>query len=161
MSRSRNRWPVMLALPLRIYLGGVFLYAAWFKIARPYDFALSVATYQILPQTLVNLVALVLPWLELCLGLALILGFWIRPGGALASGLLVVFLAAVVAALARGLHLSCGCFASQEAASEISPATLLRDGGWLLGLLFVTFFDDGRYGLDRLARRTGRGGIVP
>jgi len=142
-----------LALPVRLYLGIVFLVACVYKIAEPGEFALSIATYDILPLQLVALMAVVLPWIELVCGLTLILGFWTRASALAIAGMMVMFMVALGLALARDLQLSCGCFASAEAGEEINAGTMLRDGLWLAGALFVTFADDGRWGLDGLIRR--------
>ena len=63
-----------LGLAARVYLGGVFLFACWHKILEPGSFALDIATYQILPLGLVNLMAITLPWVELAAGVMLIVG---------------------------------------------------------------------------------------
>jgi putative oxidoreductase len=139
-----------IGLLCRLYLGGLFVYAAWHKILDPAAFALDVATYQIVPLSLVNLAAIALPWLELVSGVMLSLGIRTRAAALLISGMMVVFTAALGVALARGLDLSCGCFASQSSADPISRWTLLRDAAWL-GLSFlVLLFDRRPLGLDRL-----------
>ncbi len=153
MSPQVRRALGLLAVPVRLYLGGLLVFAALYKIARPYDFALAVATYQILPLSLVNLFAILVPWVEIGLGAALVLGLWARAASAAAGGLLAVFVAAIASAMLRGLHLSCGCFASQEAAGEIGVATLLRDLAWIALCSYVWLAHDGRYGLDRFLSR--------
>jgi hypothetical protein len=69
--------------------------------------------------------------------------------------MMVVFLAALVIALARGLDMSCGCFAAQGAEEDpISRVTILRDLVWLGLALLVLAFDRGVLGLDgRVGRR--------
>ncbi|MBU0553901.1 DoxX family protein [Myxococcota bacterium] len=143
-----------LALPARVYLGGVFLYACWFKIIDPSAFALSVATYQILPLGLINLTALLLPWLELVVGALLILGLWTRANALLCAAMLIVFIIAITSALYFDLRLSCGCFASGEAAHEISLETIWRDLGWLALALLLVWRGAGRLGLDHLIQRS-------
>jgi len=74
--------------------------------------------------------------------------------------MMVMFIAALAVALAQGLDMSCGCFASQGAQSEdpISTATVLRDVSWLLLSLYVLLFDTRPLGIDRLlARRRALG----
>jgi uncharacterized membrane protein YphA (DoxX/SURF4 family) len=140
-----------LGLLLRLYLGGVFLLASLHKIAHPGTFALDVATYQFLPLAVVNLFALIVPWIELLVGVQLLVGFRAR-GAALVSALLMIaFMIALGSALARGLDLSCGCFASQATARHdpISYRTLLRDAAWLLIAAYVAGFDVRPLGLDR------------
>lgn len=145
-------WPghSWLALPARWYLGAVFVVACLHKIAHPGSFALDIATYDIIPLQLVNLMAITLPWIELFAGLMLIVGFRTRGAALAIGGMLVVFIAAIVIALDRGLDMSCGCFASQSAAADdpISYLTVLRDCGWLLISLYILFFDRRPIGLD-------------
>lgn len=141
-------------LAARLYLGGVFLLACWHKVLDPGAFALDVATYQILPLSLVNLVAVTLPWVELGAGVMLVVGLRPRAGALLCAAMMAVFLAALVAALARGLDLSCGCFASQTAEEDpISSVTVLRDLVWLGLALAILFLDRRPLGLDGWAAR--------
>ncbi len=136
-------------LAARLYLGGVFLLACWHKVLDPGAFALDVATYQVLPLSLVNLVAVTLPWVELGAGVMLVVGLRPRAGALLCAAMMAVFLAALVAALARGLDMSCGCFASQAAEEDpISTLTVLRDLVWLGLALAIVFLDRRPLGLD-------------
>jgi hypothetical protein len=113
-------------------MAGIFIYASIDKIVHPAAFARGVYNYQLLPDGLINLTALVLPWLELFLGICLLAGIWL-PGAVLAVNvLLIVFLAALLANLARGLDVDCGCF-STGSDGPAMPAGwyLLRDVGFL------------------------------
>lgn len=141
-----HRWIGLLA---RVYLALVFLAACWHKIRHPDAFAVDVATYQILPLALVNLVAITLPWIELGAGVMLLVGFRARAGALMVTGMMLVFLAALIVALAKGLDMSCGCFASQGAAEDpISYRTVLRDLGWLALAVYVLLLDRQPLGLD-------------
>jgi uncharacterized membrane protein YphA (DoxX/SURF4 family) len=141
-------------VPARWYLGVLFTGACLHKIAEPASFALDIATYDILPLVAVNLVAIVLPWIELFVGTMLIAGWRIRSASLLVAAMILVFLAALCIALARGLDMSCGCFASQGAEEDpISRLTVLRDVAWLGLALFVLAFDRGQAGLDRWFER--------
>ncbi len=142
-----------LALPVRIYLGIVFIAACWYKIADPGEFALSIATYDILPLKLVNLMAVLLPWIELVVGVTLIIGFWTRASALAVAGMMLLFIGALGLALARDLHMSCGCFASAEAGNEINAGTMVRDLLWLAGAIFVMIVDDGRWGVEGFFHR--------
>jgi putative oxidoreductase len=140
-----------IALPLRLYIGAVFLVACWHKILHPESFAMDVATYQILPLGLVNIMAIVLPWIELACGILIIIGWRTRAAALLVAGMMAVFLAAITIALARGLEMSCGCFASQSMVEDpISWRTVLRDLGWLAIPLYVLVFDRNPVGVDGL-----------
>lgn len=147
-----------LALAARLYLAAIFLWACVHKIADPRAFALDVATYQILPLWSVNAVALWLPWVELAAAVSLALGLRPRAGAWLVTLMMGVFLAAIGSALARGLDLSCGCFASQGAAEDpISWRTVARDLAWLALALYVLAFDAHPLGIDRwLSNRKAR-----
>lgn len=152
MSRVLDwRGHTFLALAARLYLGTIFLLACWHKILDPGAFAIDIATYQILPLALVNPMAIVLPWTELGAGLMLLVGFRTRAAALLIAGMMAMFLVAISIALANGLDMSCGCFASQGAAEDpISWRTIVRDGTWLLLALYVLFLDRRPFGVDRL-----------
>ena len=121
-----------LCLAARGYLAWVFLSAAWGKIASPYDFAVTIATYDMTPLWAVNAMALVLPWFEALVGVGLLLGVAVRVQALGMAGMLVMFCYAIGSAVLRGVQMSgCGCFASQEAVETLSWGYLWRDLGWL------------------------------
>jgi len=96
---------------LRWLLGALMLWAAVSKLAQPQDFLTSINAYDLpLPRSLLQLVAVVLPWLELLCGLLLIANVWSETALATMIGLLAVFVLATGQAWARGLDISCGCF---------------------------------------------------
>ncbi len=148
------RGHAIFALAAHLYLAAIFLLACWHKILEPAAFALDIATYQILPLGLVNPLAIVLPWVELAAGLMLLLGFRTRAAALLLAGMMVMFTVAISIAVAKGLDMSCGCFASQGSAEDpISWHTILRDLSWLLLAVYVLIFDRRPLGLDRLLGR--------
>jgi uncharacterized membrane protein YphA (DoxX/SURF4 family) len=145
-------WPYHphLALPIRLYLAAIFFAACLHKLLDPGSFALDIATYQILPLSLVNLMAIVLPWIELCTGVMMLVGYRTRAAALLISGMMFMFTVAISIALAKGLDMSCGCFASQGATDDpISWRTILRDVTWLTLALYVLIFDHTPFGVDR------------
>ena len=73
-------WRRAITLALRLVLGGIFIYASLDKIVHPRAFAEIIYNYQILPGSLINLSAVILPWLELFLGLLLISGRFMVGG---------------------------------------------------------------------------------
>lgn len=148
------RGHALLALVARIYLAVVFLVACQHKLVDPSAFALDIATYQIVPLATVNLMAIVLPWVELVAASMLLVGFRTRAAALLVAAMMAVFTTAIAIALGRGLQMSCGCFASQGAAEDpISWLTILRDLGWLALALYVLFVDRNPIGIDRLLGR--------
>ncbi len=145
------RGHVVLALAARVYLGTIFLLACWHKLAEPGSFALDIATYQILPLALINPMAIILPWVELFAGTMVLVGFRTRAAALLIAGMMAMFLVAISLALAKGLEMSCGCFASQGAVEDpISWRTIVRDSAWLLLALYVLLLDRRPLGLDRV-----------
>ncbi len=128
----------------RLALGGIFIYASLDKIAHPREFALIIANYAILPDWLVTLPALVLPWLELVAGLCLVAGLWTRSSALLLSLLLLLFMAALGFNALRGIDLSCGCFSTSAADKEKAWILVLRDLLILIPGLLIVFFHRGK-----------------
>jgi uncharacterized membrane protein YphA (DoxX/SURF4 family) len=149
----------VLGLAARCWLAWVFLEAAWPKLQHPATFALSIATYQILPLSLVNLMALVLPWLELLAAVGLLLGLLTRASALCVIGMCLLFIGAIVIAIDKQIVMtSCGCFApgAESTLQTLTYAYVWRDLGYLGAAAYVALFDDGRLGLTGLWRRLRR-----
>lgn len=143
MNNIRIKHLVLLA---RLVIGGLFIYASIYKVLNPADFAVSVRNYTILPVEWTNFVAITLPWVELGSGLFLVMGVFTRPSALLTTGMMAVFLAALVYAYYTGLDIDCGCFSSSSQSSgKIGPLHLIRDTALFLTSAFVLFFDTGDY----------------
>ncbi len=123
---------------LRLLLGAVFLFASYDKILHPAAFAEAVYNYQILPDGAVNLAALTLPWMELLLGLCLVAGFWLPGATFLSTGLLAVFIGALVFNQIRGLDIHCGCFSTETTEGPADVWTVIRDIGFLIASIYLT-----------------------
>jgi rhodanese-related sulfurtransferase/uncharacterized membrane protein YphA (DoxX/SURF4 family) len=138
---SGRPWMGTLFLLARLFLGGVFVYASYDKILHPVPFAEIVYNYQILPDLLVNLAALFLPWIELLVGLSLILGIGLPGAVLICNLLLVVFFSTLIFNMARGLDIDCGCFTTSAGPSSGGHMTwyLLRDGLFLFVGLFLFY----------------------
>ena len=124
----------------RVILGIVFLYAGFDKVLHPAAFADVIINYRMLPDVLANLTAIVLPWLEFFLGLALLLGVWLPGAVFLCNLLLVIFLGALVFNLARGLGVYCGCFDTTIRDDSHAPMTwyVIRDGLFLVPAFYLS-----------------------
>lgn len=124
---------------VQIALGAVFVVAALPKITDPPAFAHMIYNYRLVPGALVNGLALVMPWIELVVGILLILGAWRREAALVAALLLIVFLGAIGWNLARGHAIDCGCFDVRSAGK--TPEQLLADMKWVMlrdvGLLLL------------------------
>ncbi|HNY32144.1 MAG TPA: MauE/DoxX family redox-associated membrane protein [Fibrobacteria bacterium] len=112
----------------RVGIGGMFVFASWFKIQNPQAFALLVAQYQMLPQWSINLFALFTPQLELWAGLALVLTKWTREMSIVLSAMFIAFIVALAQAVWRDLGITCGCFEMEGALSKKDAwISLVRD----------------------------------
>ena len=141
------------ALIGRIVLGAVFLYASVSKILHPEQFAQALMNYRILPLVSVNLVAVILPWVELVVGVLLLVGLFTRASSVVAALLLALFLGAVGSALVRGLDISCGCFPS-NGMGTINLLYLARDLVLLALALHVFSRDRQLFSLGRFLNRS-------
>jgi uncharacterized membrane protein YphA (DoxX/SURF4 family) len=127
-----------LTVRVQIALGIIFVVAAWPKIIDPPSFAHMIYNYRILPGALINISALVMPWVELLAGLCLILAVWTRPARWLITAMLVVFMIAITINLVRGNAIDCGCFDVSAAGLTYDEKmrdmwlVLIRDAGMLL-----------------------------
>ena len=128
----------------RLILGAVFIYAAILKIGSPQDFADSIAAYQILPFSVINLLALGLPLFELVCGLSVLTGLFIRIGSLGIFALLVIFTGALTIAQLRGLSIDCGCFGAHSWLDTNPWMALIRDGALLalIGFVYKTVLAD-------------------
>jgi uncharacterized membrane protein YphA (DoxX/SURF4 family) len=126
-----------LALALRLVLGAVFVYAAYTKLRQSWLlFALSIDSYQLLPQWAVLTLARALPWMELTLGVLLVAGAWLRYTSIAAGAILALFFTVMVYQYAIGAGIDCGCFGVGEA---LSWKTLARDGVLLTGAIALVW----------------------
>ena len=132
----RHPW---LNVRVQIALGALFLAAAIPKILDPPNFAHMIYNYRLLPGQLVNPFALILPWVELLCGLALIAGVWKRTASWIVGVLLLIFIAGVGINLARNNAIDCGCFSQTSVPKTHNQ--LMVDMKWVIwrdvGMLFL------------------------
>ena len=95
---------------LDLIVGGVFIYAGVLKVLDPAQFGIDIDNYKALPWFISVRLAFFLPWLEILCGVALIFRFLYRGGLSILTALTLVFIGATIAAKARGLDITCGCF---------------------------------------------------
>jgi putative oxidoreductase len=95
---------------LRILLAALFVLAGGLKILDPAAFAVEINRYQLIPWWSCAILALFLPWLEICVGIGLLTPWVSRGALAWVAALLIVFSVALLSAMLRGLNIDCGCF---------------------------------------------------
>ena len=103
---ARTPWRLI----VKVISGGIFIYAGAIKVMDPIGFARDVDNYHILPWAVSVRLAFYLPWLEAFCGVAVLCGLFYRGGLLVLSALVFIFIGATIAAKARGLDITCGCF---------------------------------------------------
>jgi len=89
-------WPLLAA---RLAVGATLILYSFAKLVQPFDFLKELNNYRVLPAQppqVLNLTALLMPWAELVLGTALLLGLLVRGAAGLVVLMLTVFTAAIV-----------------------------------------------------------------
>lgn len=125
----------MIGTVARLGLAAVWLVSGVLKAIDPDATYVAVRAYDVLPKAGVAVVATALPWLEIVLGLLLLAGVAVRTVAVASAMLLLVFVAGVTQAWARGLSIDCGCFGGGGAVEPGQTAygrELLRDAAFLL-----------------------------
>jgi uncharacterized membrane protein YphA (DoxX/SURF4 family) len=136
-SAARSKAAVIFMIASRLVLGAIFVYAAYVKLKAPWQlFAMSIDSYQVLPLGMAEMAAHVIPWLELALGLLLIVGIGLRISGTITALILGTFFALMLRAYFKGMQIDCGCFGPGE---TISWKTLLRDGSMVADAVAMTW----------------------
>ena len=128
-------WTPWISTVARLGLAVVWAWAARAKILDPNGAVLSVRAYRLLPEALVHPVAWGLPFLELAVAVLLAAGVATRLAAATSTGMLLVFIAGIASAWARGLQIDCGCFSTGGPAAVGAAqylGELLRDTGLAL-----------------------------
>ncbi len=140
-----------IGLVARLALGGVLFVAGAIKIPYPYKAAAAMRAYELLPNSLASFFGYILPWFEVGLGLLLILGVASRLSGLIGALLMILFIAAISSAWARGLTIDCGCFGGggQVAAGETKYLQeIIRDIGLAIAGFYLYFQPYSRFALD-------------
>ncbi|MBK9476072.1 MAG: DoxX family membrane protein [Tetrasphaera sp.] len=143
----------VIGLLARLILGGVLIYAGAVKVGKPLTSQRAVQAFDVLPFELAGWIGLILPWLEIVLGVLLVLGLFTRFAGAAGALLMVVFVAGIAQAWARGLSIDCGCFGGGGAiAAEDTqyPQEIARDVGLALCGAWLWWRPDSLASLDRV-----------
>ena len=133
---------------VRLGAAAVWIIAGAAKVPQIQAFHVLVQRYGILPDVLSGPFSSIIPFLELAIGLYLAVGLFVRGTALAGSLLLLVFLAAQVSAMLRGLSLDCGCFGAL-AETTVGPLTLLRDFGLGIPTFLMVIFPARALSLDR------------
>jgi uncharacterized membrane protein YphA (DoxX/SURF4 family) len=137
-----NSW---IELAARWVLGATFIYASYSKILAPAAFAKIIYGYDLFPAALINLLAIILPFVELIAGMALIFGFYPRSAVLIVNVLLLAFIVSLSINIIRGHEFDCGCFAiNADGQSTFSEPLLIRDVIYFALGIYVFFYRSSR-----------------
>lgn len=142
-------WVGLLA---RLILGGVLLAAGLLKYQHLDKSQMAVRAYELLPVSLANILGIVLPFVEIAVGVLLVIGAAVRISALVGGVLMGAFMIGIAQAWARGLSIDCGCFGG---GGQVEPGTanylpeLLRDGGLALLAIYLFRYPQSKFGLDR------------
>ena len=144
-----------ITLAFRLILGGVLLVAGGLKVSDPFGSATSVRAYQMLPIDLANFLGFVLPFIEVGIGLLLIVGIWGRLAAIAGGALMLMFIVAIGQAWIRGISLDCGCFGkgglltTDELPIWNYTLEIARDIALTVVAGYLLRFPQGKLGLDK------------
>lgn len=96
----------------RVVLGLIFIVTGFSKELSVNSFAGEISAYKMVPDVLIHPMALVLPLIEMLVGVYLLLGLMTKWAALVSGVLTLVFIIAVGMAMAHGLAIDCGCFGS-------------------------------------------------
>jgi uncharacterized membrane protein YphA (DoxX/SURF4 family) len=157
---TRQEMPLMqtISLAARLVLGVVFLVAGAEKLTALDQFAHAISNYQLVPVSMVNIAALLFVWTEIAVGVMLIAGAAVRGNALVAGAMLLVFIVAILSAMARGLEIDCGCFVAADgsAGEKVGWPKIFEDVGLLAAALFLVYFPKSYFALDNLLRREAK-----
>src|SRR5436305_9593931 len=137
-SNIKNRTSNILRRIVDLIVAGIFIYAGAIKALDPVQFASDIDNYKILPWPISVALAFYLPWLEILCGIALVVRVLFRGALSILIALIVVFTLSTVAAKARGLDITCGCF-GHASQNWSFPSHLATNLAILAGLLALWF----------------------
>ncbi|MCX6449671.1 MAG: DoxX family membrane protein [Actinobacteria bacterium] len=152
MGDKFNRFQPWLTLLARVVLGGTLLAAGALKVGNLQKSAMAVRAYELLPVSLANFIGYTLPWIEIGVGLLLILGVATKTVAVIGAINMLVFIIAIAQAWARGLSIDCGCFGG---GGSVDPedtkylSEIIRDLGLFALGIYLYLYPKGRFALDK------------
>jgi uncharacterized membrane protein YphA (DoxX/SURF4 family) len=149
----------LVGLLARLALGGVLLVAGLTKLDDLTGSVQSVLAYELMGYEPARFLGVLLPVVEVALGALLLVGLLTRPAALVGSLLMVVFVAGIASAWARGLAIDCGCFGD---GGPVGPAEtrygeeIARDLGLAVAGLWLVARPHTLGAVDTLLRRGPR-----
>jgi putative oxidoreductase len=142
---------------LRITIGFLLIYFSLYKITDPSEWAEVIYQFRLVPDGIVNILAVFLSWAELFAGIGIILGLFTRASALLASGLVLTFLAALQINIWREVYIYCGCFRHKAYMTDVTYQNRNITFYILILTLLILFNNKPRIALDSIiSRRRGK-----
>jgi putative oxidoreductase len=123
---------------IRLILAFLFILSALQKFKSLETFALSVDAYQIFPAFLVNLITIIIPWLELFIGTGLLFKYKLQSNLIFYLFMMISFTILVFIAMIKGLDIDCGCFG--ESSTKVGVQKVAENMIIVLGNLILIRF---------------------
>ena len=149
MLKKYSPW---LGLIARLILGGVLIAAGWLKAFNTAEAENAVRAYQVLPLPVADFVGISLPWIEIGIGILLILGVVTRSAAIAGGAIMVIFIIAIAQAGLRGLSIDCGCFGGGGAVEPGQTKYLqeiARDIFFALLALYIYRYPNSKFALSK------------
>lgn len=108
--QPQRLWSQFIGWILRMLVAALFIYAAVIKIDDPTNFAKDIRNYEVFSETITNVMAYTVPWIEFVAATLLVIGIWRLEARVIIGGMLVAFTVLKVYVLTQGHELDCGCF---------------------------------------------------
>jgi uncharacterized membrane protein YphA (DoxX/SURF4 family) len=134
-------------LLIRLVVGIVFIITGSSKIIDPALFSREITNYDMLPNFSINLLSIILPWVELIVGILFVFGVRVKANLILLVGMLFMFNFAVAVAWARGLDINCGCYSS-VAQQTVGIGKLSENFAMIVALAFMFFSPDDKLAIE-------------
>lgn len=131
----------VIGLTFRLGLAALFLYAGVLHAWDAPAFIIAIQAYDLLPPDATMLLGVYLPWVEIFAALGLLTRRLYLGSLAAIGGMLLVFLAALISAWARGLDISCGCFRRAEPIATHFPWLAGRDLAMLAAVALLAVLE--------------------
>lgn len=150
---------ILLQLPLRVALGGVFLFAAYNKIPAIQSFAEAIKGFRVIDADthpeLIVIAAFVIPWFELIAGLMLVLGLRARSAALGLGLLLVVFMGGLLNVIFSGISADCSCFGDTKfpCGTTVGWCQVIRNVVLLIPTAYLLWRGPGRVSLDSMLEK--------
>jgi uncharacterized membrane protein YphA (DoxX/SURF4 family) len=149
-----SRYESWISLVARLYLGGMWLFYSLPKLSSPNVNVASVRAFRLLPSGLISPFAYSQPYLELALGILLILGLGTRLVAVFSALLLLVYIGGIISLGARGIQINCGCGgvggAIQPGSHTRYILDTLRDLGYMLFALWLIWKPKSKFSADQV-----------